>query len=164
MFRQCNKRYLSIFETPSLFYCSYQSQQALVYFLSKRNFGILWPVLAISSWINALFGVLFTGLKSAVVYHNCQISGLFSPRICCFWGGAWIWTGCMYYEAHEWGGATTLLRFINLAGDKFVKLRTQLKSLDFVKTFRFIRVSYKELAERNISSTVHPVRISEAVC
>ena len=36
-----------------------------------------WPILAILSQIYTLYGVIFTGPKSAIVFQNCKISGMF---------------------------------------------------------------------------------------
>ena len=40
------------------------------------KFGLFWAIFAILSSIYALFGALFTGLNSAVVPKNWQISGM----------------------------------------------------------------------------------------
>ena len=58
-----NRRWCTFFESVS-FFCI---------------IGPFWHIWAFLSWIYALFGVLFTGINSAVVSKNWQISGMVAP-------------------------------------------------------------------------------------
>ena len=75
----------------------------LVYFFAQKmwHFCIYRPALAILSRIYALFGVLFTGINTAAVHQNWQISGMVKYCKNGSWRSTHRWR--QVYHHHQWG-------------------------------------------------------------